>query len=352
MSKKVRVGIIGAGGIANGAHIPGYKGVSEHIELVAIADVVADLAKARAAEHGFTRAYADYEEMLRKEDLDCVSICTPNKFHGAAAIAALEAGVHVLCEKPPAVDAAEARRMADAAARAGKHLRYGFHNRFNPNVQATKRFVDAGEFGEIYAGQAAWLRRRSVPARLGFIKKELSGGGPLIDIGVHMLDAALHLMGYPQPTEVTGVIYRKLGDRPGVIGYWGQWDHTQYTVEDLAMGMIRFQNGATLFLQASFLANIEPNEELDIRLMGSEMGVRVYPQVKFFKEMHGTVVDISPAWMPQVKPHAAEVAAFVDLVSGKGDGGPLCKPDEGVKVQQIIDGLYASAEQGSAVKIV
>lgn len=350
LSKKVRVGVIGAGGIATGAHIPGYKKILDQVELVAIADVNFDLAKARAAEHGFGRAFASFDEMLKSAELDCVSVCTPNKFHAPATIAALEAGLNVLCEKPPAMSVDEARSMARAAQKAGKHLRYGFHYRFNPNVQAAKRFADAGEFGEIYAGQVNALRRRRIPGWGVFTSKELQGGGPLIDVGVHMLDSALHIMGYPQPTEVTGVTYRKLGTRPGV-GEWGAWDWKNYNIEDLAMGMIRFANGATLMLQTSFIANIEPREEFDVRLMGTEAGMRLFPELKFFKEMHGTVVDITPAWSPQVQGHHAEVAAFVGLVAGTGDGGALSTAAEGVKVQQIIEALYQSADAGSAVKI-
>lgn len=350
MAKKVRVGIVGAGGIAHHAHIPGYKAVQDKVELVAIADVNYELAQARAEEHGFETAFASYAEMLAEAELDCVSICTPNKFHAPAAIAALEAGLHVLCEKPPAMTAAEAQAMAAAATKAGKYLRYGFHYRFDPNVQAAKRFAAAGEFGEIYAGEVVALRRRGIPGWGVFTNKELQGGGPLIDIGVHMLDSALHIMGYPQPTEVTGVTYTKLGNREGV-GFFGQWNWRTYSIEDLAMAMIKFANGSTLLLQTSFIANIEQNEQFDVRLMGTEAGMKLFPDLKFFKEMNGTVVDISPSWKPQVHAHRAEVAAFVDLVAGKTDGGPLATESEGVKVQQIIEAIYKSAESGAAIKI-
>lgn len=347
--RKIRIGIIGTGGIATGAHIPGYKALGDQVELVACADVNAERAQKVAQEHGFQRAYGDPKEMLAREDLDAVSICTPNKFHAELSIAALQAGCHVLCEKPPAMNAAEVEAMAAAARQAGRVLTFGFHHRFNPNVQAAKRFVDGGELGEIYNGRVTAIRRRGIPSWGVFTNKELQGGGPLIDIGVHMLDSALWLMGYPEPDKVFGVTHTRLGTRKPGAAPWGPWDYQNYQVEDMATALIRFRNGATLLLETCFIANIEPMDEMNVRLQGTEGGLNLYP-FKVFKEMHGTLVDLTAAWLPQnVKAHHEEIAHFVRVVRGEAE--PVCQVHEALILQRIVDAIYRSAETGELVAV-
>lgn len=348
MSKKLRIGVIGAGGIATAAHIPGYQQLLDRVELVAIADVNGERARQVAQEKGFQKSYSDYEKMFAECELDAVSVCTPNKFHAPAAIAASRAGCHVLCEKPPAMNVQEAEAMVQAAQQAGKILTFGLHYRYTSEVRACKRFVDGGELGEIYAVRVNALRRRGIPGWGVFTNKELQGGGPIIDIGVHMLDTALYLMGYPKPIQVLGTTYQKIGTRPGV-GTMGQWDWQNYQVEDLAMGMIKFDNGATMLLEASFAANVESLDEMNVRLMGTEGGARVFP-LKVFKEMYGALVDLTSAWLPQEQhPHWAEVREFVDACISGGEG--MVKGVEAIRLQQIIDGLYKSAETGDLVKL-
>ncbi len=344
----INVGIIGAGGIAKGAHIPGYKALGDQVRLVAVADVNADRAAEMAKEFDFARSYASFEEMLAKEKLDVVSVCTPNKFHASAAIAALKAGAHVLCEKPPARTAAEAQAMADAAKASGKTLMYMFNNRFRQESLMAKRFVDGGEIGKVYAAKAKWLRRRGIPGWGVFTNKELQGGGPLIDIGVHVLDLALHLMGYPEPDLVVGSTYRELGTRPAVAP-WGKWDWENFQVEDMALGMIKFKNGATVMLEASFMEHMEPMEEMQVSLSGTEGGVSLYPGFKMFKDMHGSIVNVTPAWTPKGAGHTTEIEHFIAVV--KGEAEPVVTPEQGVKLQKILDALYRSAETGDAVKL-
>lgn len=348
MSRKLRIGIIGVGGIATGAHIPGYKNLLDKVELVAVADVNYERAQRVAEEHGFQKAYASYEEMLREAELDAVSVCTPNKFHAPATLAALAAGCHVLCEKPPAMNVAEARAMVEAAQKAGKILTFGLHFRYTAEVQACKRFIEGGELGDIYAVRVNAVRRRGIPGWGVFTNKELQGGGPIIDIGVHMLDTALYLMGYPQPKQVLARTYQKIGTRPGV-GAMGQWDWKNFSVEDLAMGLIEFENGATILFESSFAAEIEPMEEMSVRLSGTRGGASVFP-FKVFKEMHGTLVNLVPAWMPRVEePHRAEVRAFVNAILENGE--PMVKGHEAIRLQQVIDALYQSAEVDDIVRL-
>ncbi|WP_067935952.1 Gfo/Idh/MocA family protein [Alicyclobacillus kakegawensis] len=347
MADKLRVGVIGAGGIAQSIHLPNYQKQADKVELVAIADVAHERARQAAEQFGIRHHYADYEQMLREVELDAVSVCTPNKFHAPAAIAALQAGCNVLCEKPPAMTVAEAEAMAEAAARSGKILTYGLHYRYTPEVLALKRFIDAGELGEVYAARSHAVRRRGIPGWGVFTNKELQGGGALIDIGVHMLDTALHLMGYPEPELVMGSTYQRLGTRKGV-GLLGQWDWQNFTVEDMARGFIRFKNGATLVLEAAFAANVEKADVMQVQLMGVEGGADVFP-LKIYQEKQDTLIDVTPVYLPKKGGHEAEVEAFV--AACLGGPKPLATPEQGVTLQKIINAVYQSAETGEAVRI-
>lgn len=345
--EKLRVGIIGAGGIATGVHIPAYKKVPEQVEIVAIADIAHDLAKQVANEQGIQHVFDNYSDMLEKTDLDAISVCVPNKFHHDAVLSALQAGCHVLCEKPPAMNQEEAKAMEDAAEKAGKLLMYGFHYRFQAETQAAKRFIDAGEFGEIYAARVQAIRRRGIPGWGVFTNKELQGGGPLIDIGVHMLDTALYLMGYPEPMVVLGQTHQQLGTKKGV-GLLGAWDYENFTVEDMAVGMITFKNGASLVLESAFAANVEKRDTMQVSLMGSEGGADIFP-LKMYQEKHDTLIDLTPAYLPEVNAHQAEIHAFVaDCIEGNITSDYA---KQGTNIQKIIDGLYQSAETGKAVTL-
>jgi len=350
LSKRLRVGIIGVGGIAKGAHIPGYQAVADKVEFAACADVNIERARAVAQEFGFAAAYSDYNEMLAKESLDVVSVCTPNKFHAPAAIAALEAGCHVLCEKPPALSAAEAIEMVKTAERCGKILTFGLMTRYSSEVRAAKRLIDGGELGRIYFARVDAVRRRGIPGWGVFTNKELQGGGPVIDIGVHMLDTALYLMGYPKPTQVLASAYQEIGNRPGV-GAMGSWDWQNYQVEDLAVGMIKFENGASILLESSFAQNIEEMSKMNVRLSGTEGGLNLFP-LKVFKEVHGALYDWTPAWLPKVeKRHTEEVKHFVQACLGEVEPGsdPMVRGFEAIRLQQILDAIYASAEKNDIV---
>lgn len=343
----MRIGLIGAGGIANGAHIPGYKALGAEVEIVACADVNRATAERTAREQGIPGVYEDYNDMLRKEQLDGVSVCTPNKFHAPAVLAALAAGCHVLCEKPPAITADEARSMEAAAQKAGKVLTFGFMFRFSPEVSAAKRFAEAGSLGEIYTGRVTAVRRRGIPGWGVFTSKDLQGGGPLIDIGVHMLDSALYVMGYPEPESVTGVTHTKLGDKEPGVAPWGPWNYKNYTVEDVCNALIRFKNGAALLLETSFIANIEPMEEMNVRLSGTKAGVKFFP-FSVYREEHGTIVNETSAWQPGGNSHQKEVAHFVRCIRGEAE--PISTPGEAVKIQRIIEAIYKSADAGRSVE--
>jgi predicted dehydrogenase len=186
MTEKLKIGIIGSGGIAQGCHMRGYAAIPDLCEIVACCDVNPETAKKAAEKFDVPKTYTDYREMLAVEKPDAVSVATPNKYHKQPTIDALKAGVHVLCEKPLGMNADECREMCAAARDNGKILQVGLQSRFNGPSKWLKTYIDGGNMGDIYFARAQALRRRGVPGWGVFIDKDLQGGGPLIDIGVHI----------------------------------------------------------------------------------------------------------------------------------------------------------------------
>src|SRR5580700_6542845 len=229
MAKKIKIGIIGTGGIANGAHLPGYALIPDECEVVAICDILPSALNSTSAKYpDIKNKFKDYKKLLEMPEIDGVSVCTENCGHHQITLDALKAGKHVLCEKPIAMNAREGAEMVEAAKKSKKILQIGFNGRFSPNNQTLKRFIDAGELGDIYWARAQSLRVRGIPGWGVFIDKEKQGGGPLIDIGVHILDLTLWLMGHPKPTFASGVTYQKFGKRDDILGFMGQWDTKRF----------------------------------------------------------------------------------------------------------------------------
>ena len=344
MANTVRVGIIGAGNIAASAHVPGYRAATD-VEIAAVCDIVPGKAVTFAAEHGIPKAYESHLEMLEKETLDAVSVCTPNFAHKQTTIDALRAGRHVLCEKPIAMNLAEGEAMAAAAREAGRTLQIGLHWRFTAEAQVLKRYADSGDLGDIYYGEATYWRRRGIPGWGVFTRKALQGGGALIDIGVHTLDHTMWLMGSPRPVAVSGVTYAAFGKRSDVVSIWAPWDPAKFDVDDTAIAMIRFANGASLLLRASWAANIEKAYG-ETRILGTRGGAHMSP-LQIFTEAHGALVNVTPTNLPEVKAHVEEVKHFVSCVRD----GTTCLVDlrQVLDVQAVIDAIYRSAEAGREV---
>ncbi|MEA3346098.1 MAG: Gfo/Idh/MocA family oxidoreductase [Chloroflexota bacterium] len=349
MSELLKVGIIGAGGIAHYAHIPGWKNIPEEVELVAICDIIPKRAERASEEFDIPHAYPSAEEMLAHHDLDIVSVCTYNSAHRKCTITALEAGANVLCEKPIAMNSGEAEEMIAAAERTGKTLMVGQNHRFDPESQAAKRFIEDGLLGEVYYGEATNMRRRGIPGWGVFHIKKYSGGGPLIDIGVHSLDLVLWLMGNPEPVAVSGITYQKFGKREDVAVTWGgEWNREEFDVEDMAVGLIRLENGASIVLRVSWAANVE-NDFHSIRVLGAEGGLK-NPPFTLFRELSGKLVDTSPTRLPEVEQsHFEEMKHFAAVVRGEEE--LIVKPWQSLQVQRILDALYESAEKGEEVRI-
>ena len=352
MTEPIGIGVIGTGHIAAARHLPAYKALEAEgkVRVVAVCDVGEERLKRVAAQFGVPQAFSDYREMLALPEIDAVSVCTTNFQHCEPVLSALAAGKHVLCEKPLALNAAEGAAMVAAGRAAGRQLQVGYNLRFGSGAQAVRRFVDDGKLGQVYYARAQALRRRGIPSHGHFTDKSKQGGGPLIDIGAHVLDLSLWLMSFPKPVSVSGQTQAKFGHRAGVIGLRGQWDPSRFTVEDFGVGLVRFENGATLVLESSFAANIA-EDQFQATLMGTEGGAFIDmiqdANTRFFREESGTLTDTSPVFLPQVHTHDVEIRAFVQALL---DNTPVPVPGEqALVVTQILDALYLSAETGREV---
>lgn len=348
MDRKVRVGIIGSGGIAQSCHMPGYASIPEQCEMVAVCDVNPETAREAASKFGIERTTTDYHELISDPDIDAVSVATPNKFHVEPTVQALRAGKHVLCEKPLAMNAEEARRMCEAAGESGRILQVALQQRFTGPMRFMKEYIDAGHMGDIYYARAQALRRRGVPGWGVFIDKEKQGGGPLIDIGVHILDMTLHLMGYPKPVSASAKTWNLLGTNPALFNYWGDYDRAGFTVEDFAVGLIKFENGSVVVLESSFMGNMD-GDPFTTQLYGTKAGAIVKgwgdDAVQIFTEQDRQLFNLKPANVPKVESaHIAEVHAFIDAI---WHGKPSPVPGEqGLILNAIFDAMYKSSETG------
>ncbi|MBR1810814.1 MAG: Gfo/Idh/MocA family oxidoreductase [Clostridia bacterium] len=346
----VRIGIIGIGGVAAAAHIPALL-QNDHVKVTAVCDV--DLKRAKTARRKYFKkaaVYEDYMELLADENVDAVDILTPNFLHAEIAVEAFRAGKHVLCEKPDAISVEEAEKMYAASIEADRLLMVVRNHRFNLNAQYLKTFVEKERMGEIYVARAVWKRRRGIPGKGGwFTTKELSGGGPLIDLGVHVIDLAWWLMGCPEVEAVTGNTYSMFADNDAVDSpnakFGDRVSDGTCDVEDLAIGTIRFRNGSVLQFETSWASNIY-REERYVELYGSKAGAfwdgardEIYYESPGAKQKTHVVNQNEIA-----SDHARNIANFVDVLRGKAD--PVYTPQQGIEMIKILSAIYTSAENG------
>jgi predicted dehydrogenase len=349
---KLRVGLIGCGGIS-GVHIDGWKRLNPDCQIVACADPIEDRRNNRGDQIGLPKEmrFPYLKDMLAAGvKLDAIDICANNAAHAPEAILGLDSGLHVLCEKPLAMNPQQVKDMIAARDRAkNRILMTAQHMRFENRSVRLKEYLKSGCLGEVYYARAHFLRRRFLPARIGFIDKTISGGGPTIDIGVHILDLTLHLMGHPEPVSVSGITPQKLAKRQDIRGWWGEWDRDKITVEDFAAGFIRFKNGAALSLECSWLANIKEPETTSITLMGTDAGCQ-WPDLEIFGEEAGSTTDIKLQFSDdKVGGHQKEIAAFSQAILA---GAPSPVPaEQSLNVIRILDGLYRSSETGKEVTV-
>jgi len=343
----LKVGVVGTGGIFKGAHLPGWQSHKD-VEVVAFCDAYRASAEAIAKDYPGTKVYADYRELLADPSIDIVGISTPNLYHSEISIAALRNGKHVFCEKPDAINPLEAQKMADVARESGKLLMVMRNNRFSNEAMFAKRMMEQGKLGDLYMGRCGWIRRRGIPGRGGwFTTKELSGGGPLIDLGVHMIDMALWLSGNPKPVAVSGTTYRKFADRPDTSG---KVPAGTFDVEDLAAGFIRFDNGASLQIEFSWASNIAEEQKF-LEWRGTDGGFSlINDKLRVFTESEGVLVDLQPQFPGAATPqHTANIHHFIECVLGREK--PIFTPDQGVDMIKILSAIYESAESGREVRL-
>ncbi len=348
-SKKLRIGMIGVGGIGN-VHV-GYLVKFDDAEVVAVCDIKKDRLAEMKEKYGIERGYEDWHKMLAAEDLDAVSVCTPNYLHCEPTVDALEAGCHVICEKPLAMNGKEGQRMVDAAKKAGKELVTGFQWRFTSSVQFIKRAYDAGHLGDVMFAKVHAMRRRGIPNWGVFGEKELQGGGPLIDIGVHAIEMTHYAMGSPRPVAASGQIWTYIGNKKSkTVSQWPGWDYKKYTVEDLAVGMIRFENGAVMHVESMFAGHIGKDQQKHgFELMGTKGGATQDPPMLCY-DRDGTMVDVEPGYLEKSDHFEIKMRKFVDVaLYGKVNEST---GEDGLMVQKMLDGIYRSAEKGKEVAIV
>ncbi len=343
---KLKVGVVGLG--IGCSHIRGFQSHPD-VEVVGVADIDEKRLAEKAEEFGIKGRYSSMDKLISAEKPDIISVALPNKLHKPFTIRALEAGCHVLCEKPMAMNAAEADEMNRAAARAGRRLMINFSFRFNDQSYALKKEVESGILGDLYFARTIWLRRRGIP-KFGswFSKKELAGGGPIIDLGVHRLDLALWLMGYPEPEWVMAQTFDHIG------GERGKREGIAFDVEDMGVAMIRFRNGAMLELEASWASNIKQKEEMETRILGTMGGLvqkncdETYRfEAELYLEREGRLYDMK--LHPPVPGAHSSMYHFAESIINNTPH--TATGEEGRTVMSILDAVYESALSGEPVRI-
>lgn len=357
MDKQVKIGIIGCGGIANGKHMPALSKLKE-VEIVAFCDIVEERAVEAAKKFGTedAKVYTDYKELLADKSIDVVHVCTPNRSHSFITIDSLEAGKHVMCEKPMAKTYEEAKAMLEAAKRTGKKLTIGYQNRQTGEALYSKSVCESGVLGDIYFARAYAIRRRAVPTWGVFLNEYEQGGGPLIDIGTHALDLTLWMMNNYEPKMVVGNTFKKLGDQTQTANAWGDWDPKEFTVEDSAFGYIVMKNGAVISLDTSWAINLADPHEAEFALAGVNGGIDTLDGVRVNYVKHGRQVIEKPDLKvggvafyegASQKPSDLDAAKWIHAVINDTD--PCVLPEQALCVTQILEAIYTSAKTGQPV---
>ncbi len=344
MAQGVRVGIIG-GGWPGKAHAKGYQAAGG-FKLNAVADLIPQRRRQMMDEFGIAREYADALELVADPEIDAVSICLPNFLHAQVAVAALKAGKHVICEKPPAPTLKETKQLESAAKKSGKVMLYAMQRRFGGNEQAAKQAIDKGYAGTPYHARAAWTRTRGIPLGTGwFTDKSKSGGGALIDLGLPMLDIAWHLLGQPAPVSAFATTHRRFGELMP--------QEVVADVEDAAFAMIRFEDGQSLELAVSWALNQPPSQNgASCRVSGDQGAVDVYTGAGAV--LHRGFTDKGESKETALKPpkttgHAALMRHFRECISGSAT--PNVGASAGTSLMQMVDAMYRSAESGKSIQI-
>ncbi|MDR4886720.1 Gfo/Idh/MocA family oxidoreductase [Fredinandcohnia sp. QZ13] len=349
--KQIKIGVIGAGSISD-LHFGSYA-KNDNAKIVAVCDLNIERAEQKAKTYGAEHVYTDYHELLAHPEIDAVSICTWNNSHAEISIAALKAGKNVLVEKPLCKTVEEALAIEKAVKETGKLLQVGFVRRYASNTQILQKFIQNDELGDIYYAKASCIRRLGNPGGW-FSDIERSGGGPLIDLGVHMIDICWYLMGRPKVKSISGNTYHKLGNRSNIenLSYYkaSDFDATKNTVEDLANALIRFENGASLFVDVSFSLHAK-KDEISVKLFGDKGGAEIEPELLIVSEKHDTIVNLNPQIdnlsFDFVKAFQSEIDYFIECCrTGNETISPV---EDGVEMMKILCGIYESSKKGTEI---
>lgn len=343
---KKKVAIIGGGQIAEKVHVAYYK-IREDLEIVAVVGINEEALKSFAERNEIPNYYTDAAEMYANEKPEIVSVCTPNKFHFDNVMQALENNCHVFCEKPPAILAEDARKMYETALEKGLILAYDFHHRFADDVTIIKEKIDQGLLGQIYFVKVKALRRNGIPGWGSFTNKEIQGGGPLIDLGIHMLDAALFVMNYPKVKKVTAKMFQKIGTKKDE-GAFGKWDPSKFEVEDSLFSYIELENGCLIQLETSFALNIKEKSEMNVELCGEEAGATMFP-AEIYTDEKGELVSLLKREEADPDRHTKSMAAFVNRCLGQNV--MLADGEQGYAIQRLVEAIYQSAEKGESISL-
>ena len=355
-TKNYRVAMIGAGTIVQRGHIPNFQSIP-NVSVEAVCDVNAERVAEVAAEKGVPHSYTDYEVMLREIKPDITVIATPNIFHHPMTMAALNAGSNVLCEKPLALTYAHAKEMMDLATSKGLTVNVGSHYRWSDAIRAAKAQADAGFFGDIYAARTVWHRRAGIPGfGSWFTRNALSGGGCLLDIGIHALDRALFIMDYPTPVTVSGVTFSQMGTQGIGLGGWGMdihkpTDASQFDVDDLAWALVRFENGAALQLQVAWAVNNA--QQFVTEIYGTKGGAAVgdQDQVTLYSIVNGSQAD-TELQVPRSGANSYQhlVRNFIRYLDGDATA-EVITPTQSLTSVKIIEGVLRSATEGREIRL-
>ena len=342
----IGIGIIGTGGIAQ-AHARAYLDLIPEVHLVAVADIDGEKAREAAEQWGVEQIFDDYRDLLTLDAVDAVSICTPTCAHSEPAIAALNAGKHVLVEKPMAATTVEARQMGAASEDSGNILMVEMKWRFMPELQAARAAIARGDLGKIYYAEAIGWQHRGIPGG-SFIRRELAGGGALMDNGVYTLDAALYLLGHPPPLTASGAAANIFGQSPD-----GHWDPADFTVEDFGTAFIRLTGGISLFFVHAWASNFEEQWQVRIAGDGGAVEVRPFgpdPRLRLTRGSYGNLADITPTTLPEGSIDVAyAIGRFANAIRN-GENSPV--PGKTfLHTNAIFDALYESGRLSREVSI-
>lgn len=350
--KKLRVAIIGCGGISQ-AHLTAYEQIPE-VEIVAGVDNESHRLDVMEEKHGLPRAalFTDWKTMLKKIKPDAVDVCTPNALHCAPVVDACNAGCHAMVEKPMGMDPEECEKMIAAAEKNDVKLSVGFQQRYHDNTQALIAARDKGQFGDIMFVKVQALRRRGIPNWGVFGQKKLQGGGPLIDIGVHMIEAAYEFMGAPKPIAASANTWTYIGDKPSTTqSSLPDWDWKTYTVEDLAIGQIRFENGAIMQIESAFACHMKETNVHNFTAMGTKGGCS-WKDAEIYTDLNDLMVNVNPVFVGSQAGRSVGIRKLQNWVDACLKGTELgASGYDGLVVQKIMDGLYRSAAAGREVTI-